>query len=347
MKYSQYHEARQLFETDLARSYGYDLQEWEKLPPKEKAEELNEVVGLGPLTLFGIPLAKAGIAAGAGLLGLGIAFRKKLAQKARLRKNLKKLKKEADKFKKKAMQGLEKAIAPQVEAKKKIKASEGVDSWKDLSDGSKKDIARIEEKIANVLTDYVNKVAKIKTEQIYTVIDSNKKLLDSTKLALKFSWETMAAETKVSLLAELMKDKVIESPVVIAGLDEKMEEEKTDLENKQKDVVNKINKAAKEEKKAKEEKPEEPKPEERDEEADKYKVGNKFVLDHEKLGGEVSAEIINIKDDGKIQLNFTDPDGDEKTVTITPDNLEKIIKETKVGEEKPEGTSGEIKGEKL
>jgi hypothetical protein len=245
MKYSQYYEARKLFETDLAKSYGYDLKEWEGLPPREKAEELNEL--LGPLTLFGVPLAKAGIAAGAGLVGLGIAFRKKIAQKARMRKNLKRLKKEANKFKTQAMKGLEKAIAPQLDAKRKIKANEGVDTWKQLSEDSKKKISRIEEKIANVLSDYVNKVSKIKTEQIYTAIDNNKKLTDATKLALKFSWETMAAETKVGLLAELMKEKVIESPIVIADLDDSMEVEKRDLERKQKDVINKINAASKKE----------------------------------------------------------------------------------------------------
>ncbi len=50
MKYSQYHEARELLESDAAQSYGYDINEWDSLPPAEKAEQLNEILGIAGLT---------------------------------------------------------------------------------------------------------------------------------------------------------------------------------------------------------------------------------------------------------------------------------------------------------
>ena len=353
MKYSQYHEARQLLETDLAKSYGYDVNEWDSLPPEEKAEQLNEIVGFGALTLFGVPLAKAGIAAGAGLVGLGIAFRKKIAAKGRLRRGLKTLKKEAEKFKKQAIQGLEKAIAPQVEAKKKIKADAGVDTWKQLPADKKKELAEIEVKIARVLSDYVNRVAKIKTEEIYTLIDSKKKLTDSTKLALKFSWETLAAETKVGLLAELMKDRVIESPRVIEMMDDSFATMEKEIKKKQAETVKGYNSAVKKEKESDGDNPEEDSDEDKPVNTDVH-VGDKYILKSKHFGtdmksGDALEKEVEITEKGKEgDLKYSWKAKNDKIITTTTKKDLKpfIVKQTSFGEGKTAG-EGEITDEKI
>jgi len=247
MKYSQYYQGRNLFESDLAQSYGYDLSEWDSLPPFEKAEQLNEILGIAGLTTA--LLGKIGFGAAVGLLGIGVSFRKKLISAGLKRIYLRNLVKNARNFKKGSLEGLKKAIAPLVDAKNKIKEDNGVESWKELPSDKRLEIFNIEKRMEKVLTQYVTRVRQLKNEEVYKKIDNSKRLSDSAKLALKYAWETIATEVETGLLAELMKDKVIETPKVINDLDNRTK--------KQEDILKKsleeYERKAKEESKARKE----------------------------------------------------------------------------------------------
>lgn len=230
MKYSQYQQSRELFESDLVQSYGYDINEWDSLSPEDKTEQLNEILGIAGLTTA--ILGKIGLGAAAGLLGVGIAFRKRLISAGVKKIQLRKLKKAADKFKETALAGLKKALAPLIKAKIAIKADAGVESWKELPKDKKLEVFQIEKKIEKVLSQYVTRVRQLKSEEINKKIDNSKRLSDSARSSLKYAWETMSTEVETGLLAELMKDKVIESPQIVDVIDKNTKKEEEELKKK-------------------------------------------------------------------------------------------------------------------
>jgi hypothetical protein len=223
-------------ESDVVISYGYDINEWESLNPDEKVGRLNEVIFSDPLTLFGLPFATWGIGAAAGLLTLGVLFRKRILRGFRVKLATRKLKKRAEKFKEMTLDGLMEAIKPDLEAKEEIKRSMGVSLIKDLPMEKKAIVEKIERKISDVFYNYVRKVTSLKTSEIEKYID-NLKIKDNSKMALKFVWETLAAEVGVSLLAELMKAKAIETSSNVKSLNNYLSQQAQTIQKKGNQIV--------------------------------------------------------------------------------------------------------------
>lgn len=236
MKYSQYHEIRELMESDIVASYGYDISEWESLTPEEKVDQLNEVVGFGPLALFGVPLASLGIGAGATILTLGVLFRKRLLRGIRMKRATRRLKRKAEKFKEKALEGLMDAIKPELDAKEEIKQQMGVSMIRDLPKEQKTQVEKIEKKISEVFARYVEKTTNLKSREVDKYIDGLK-IKDKSKLALNFIWETLSAEVGVALLGELMKAKAIEIPSNVNQLNNSLITQANNLQKRGNQVV--------------------------------------------------------------------------------------------------------------
>jgi len=239
MKYSQYHKIRQIMESDIAQSYGYDINEWESLSIEEKIDQVNELHELFPygniesITLNESPVLGAwsaqlasmpgagiqaalgslgpiGLGAGVAALALGILFRKKIKNKFKTGLATRRLRREVSKFKNQALGGMEKAMEAEIKAKEEIKQSEGVEKWTELPPDKKRKLELLDIKIAKLFSNYIEEVSAIKARQIKKYIDG-RKIKDSSKDALRFTWATLVLEVKVALLKELMERAGIET----------------------------------------------------------------------------------------------------------------------------------------
>lgn len=263
---------------------------------KENPEVLNEVAGIA--TILGTI---------AGFLGLGLLFRKKLVSLGVKRIYLHQLVKTAKKFKKDSLDGLQKAIKPYVEAKNKIKEEEGVISWKDLSKEKKAEIYTLERRIEDILSRYISNVSDLKAEEVKKKIEGSKKLSESHKFALKYTWETLSTEVITTLLSDLLKSKIIETPYIINNIQDNLKEKVLKGEKEIKSSWQKVKDHFKE----------------REEEGPK--IGDKYIIKHQKLGGEKEGEITSISDD-EIKIKTKNDKNQEMIIKISPDNFKKLQK---------------------
>jgi len=227
MKYSEYHQFRQLFERDEVSSRGYDLNEWNNLPVDKKTQELGEILEIAAMNeAIGLALGGGLLAGGAGLLKLGSMFRKNLVSLGFKKGYIKSLSKIAAKFKEEATSALKDAYSKFFAAKKAIYQAENVESFEDLSDPKKEEVKDVEKSIIKVFNETIDNLAALKKKEVYSKIEKQGNLTDGDKLALKGIWESLSVEAKVTLLGDLMKTKVIESDEYGGLLNKAMEKKK-------------------------------------------------------------------------------------------------------------------------
>lgn len=94
----------------------------------------------------------------------------------------------------------------------KLNIINSIESGQEIPGNIQKQIYQIEKNIIDVVNDLSNKLSKLKTDQIETVIRNSKKLKDSHKQALLYYWETLLSEIKIDAMVTLLKTKVIENP---------------------------------------------------------------------------------------------------------------------------------------
>lgn len=239
MKYNEYLNISKLFESEHVKSYGYTLENWIKLNNNDKVEEIqhiNEFLGL-----TGGLLNKIGLGNAASLIGTGIGFRKSLLSLGVKSLHMKKLAKEAKKFKEQAEETLKKSYRKFYNAKNQIK--ENAKQAGQLSEKQQKEINQIEKKITDIFKETIDKLSKIKGDQINKIIDNNKLLSDADKTALKWTWESLSTEVRVGLYSDLMVSGAVESDEIKKSLnksiEEKNKEEKEKVE-KRKNIFEKI-----------------------------------------------------------------------------------------------------------
>ena len=86
-----------------------------------------------------------------------------------------------------------------------------------------------------VVNDAMDKMARLKTQQIEEKIESSKKLKESAKIGLKYLWTKLISEAKVKTLTKMMEAKIIEtaeSVKLLQGAFEK-EDEKNKVKAKE------------------------------------------------------------------------------------------------------------------
>ncbi len=299
MKYSEYSDVRRLLETDVAQSYGYDLNEWSSLQPSQKMEQLehiNEAIGIASV-LGGIL---------AGLFGIGVTFRKKLLSLGVKKIYMKQLTNNAKKFKATALDGLQKAIKPSLDAKNKIKRELGANKWEDIPKDKQDQITQLEKNIDEVLKKYVSRVESIKNDEVNKKIEGSKRLSASHKSALKYVWMTLSAEVETSLLSYLMTSKIIESPSMINMLQTNVKEKTKQTETNIKSAWDKIKNPSNEK--------------------EQPTAGDKYIIEHEKLGGKKEVEITSVTKE-EIKLTTKGKDGKQINMKITPENFKNLKKE--------------------
>ena len=101
-------------------------------------------------------------------------------------------------------------------------------------------IGTIEKRIIKIVYDSMDKLAKLKTIQIEEKIDQSKKLKESAKMGLKYLWEKLITDAKVSILTKLMEDKIIETNSTLELLKTASKKEDEKLKVKAKEVNTKI-----------------------------------------------------------------------------------------------------------
>lgn len=319
MKYSQYHEIRDLFENEDIKSRGYTYEDWNSLDLSEKSKELNEILGIAALT--GGLLAKIGLGAAGGLFAFNKNFRQSLLSWGLKKIYLKKLNNIANNFKKEATKALQKAYAQLVDAKKEIKKNANVESMEELPDEKKKQVLKIENQIVKVFNQTIDKLGDLKSQQVEKMIDNKQGLKDTTKISLKFAWESLSVETKVALLVDLMKSKVIESDKISKLLDNSVEEKTEDLKNKSKKLKKELSNSKKEEGDDDVSKDDE-NTEGEDKSKKSIKVGEKYKYTN-KDGKIIIVEVrsISLKDD---EVHLKTEKGDTKFVISVGDAKKRI-----------------------
>lgn len=307
MNYDKYCQVRQLFESDRAISYGYDINEWLKLETPEKVKQLQSL---------NESLLLAGLIS--GLLGFGVLFRKKILSKGVKSIYMRQLVQNAKDFKRDAMKGLQKAIKPYVDTKNKIKRNAGAAEWIDLKKESRNQVFNIERKIEETLTKYVDKVRELKSQEVNKKIDSSKRLSDTHKLALKYTWETLSTEVVTSLLAKLIHQKLIESPQLKSKLEKNIKTRIETSETQSKKAWEKIEMAE-----------DEPQP------------GDKYIVTSQKLNGEKEFDVVSIDDKtNEVKLKHT-PDDPKEQPIYAKVSLDKLKTYEKVSSSKTYG-EGEL-----
>jgi hypothetical protein len=333
MKYSQYDEVIRLLESDAVKSFGYSEEEWKLLESEEKVEQINEFLGMSLL-------GKLGLGAAASLLGLGIAFRKKLISAGASKIHLKQMKKIAEKFRKESSEGLKKAIQKLVDSKNRIKADAGVDTWKGLPKEKKQEVQTIERQIEKIFSQYIAKIKELKDKEIYQKIDDSKRLSDSHKMALKYAWETLTVDIQTGLLTEIMENKIIESPSIVEILDKRAKKQAEELKGDIADFTKKAKRGD----------------DEKDKDNDKktsinpdIKPGDKYILKHKAFSKdnekpiEVEVEIIDKDEDGVLKFTWENEEGKEIKTRIDKDISKIIVKKV----DSDEDGEGDIKDEKI
>lgn len=99
-------------------------------------------------------------------------------------------------------------------------------------------IVTIESKIISMINNSIDKLSKIKTEQIDERIDGSKKLKPSAKIALKYLWEKMMIDAKVNSMTYLIDEKVIQHDVTINKIKKAAKVEDERLKKKAKEEIN-------------------------------------------------------------------------------------------------------------
>jgi len=321
MKYSEYNGIRKLLESDVAVSYGYDINEWDSLKPNEKLEQL-EVINEGIGLLAGLL---------GGLLGLGLAFRKKVVSLGVKKIYLRQLTKIANDFKISSLNGLNKALSPYLKTKNNIKAN--LKNTEKLSKEQRKNynsqINDLEKKIYSILISYITKIKDLKTQQVNKKIEGSKRLSESHKNALRYVWETLAVEVETGLVSTMVEKKIIETPPLINKIKNAAKIKNEISSKKLKTAWEKIKT---EEKSGKSNN-------------DNPKVGDKYMITHEQLGGEKECEITE-SSPKLIKVNLS---GEETYFNITPDNFKKLKKRKIEDSKKPEqkGGEGEIRDNEI
>lgn len=136
---------------------------------------------------------------------------------------------------------IQEAIKQLVSSKKKVQDAGP------LTPETRAQISAIELEIIKMVNSTVDKLAKLKTEEIETRIDRSKRLKDSAKIALRYFWEKSMIESKAILLTLLMKQKIIEDEVNIKKLDGFLKGEESKVKTKAKEVNKEVKQKKEEE----------------------------------------------------------------------------------------------------
>jgi len=153
-----------------------------------------------------------------------------------------KLQNQAEKFKDDAKETARNSIQKLLTSKNKlseqIKSIQKVD--KPVPEKAWEQIGVIEKRIIKIVYDSMDKLAKLKTEQIEERINSSKKLKGSAKIALKYLWEKLLTDAKVVILTQMMEDKIIETNSTVSLLKGALGKEDDKLKAKAKEVNSKV-----------------------------------------------------------------------------------------------------------
>jgi hypothetical protein len=152
-----------------------------------------------------------------------------------------KLDKQSKKFMVDTGQVIEDSIKQLVRAKNKIKQSG------EISPEGMKQIGQIELQIIKIVNNTIEKLGKLKTQQIEQRIESSKRMKDSAKLGLNYFWTKLMTDAKVTLLTFLMKQKVIEDSGNLRAMEKFLEKEEVRSKEKAKEANQNIKNQKKEE----------------------------------------------------------------------------------------------------
>lgn len=215
MKYSQFLEA-----TEILESQGLTFDD-----VKDKdADELNEIFGINAAIKSAIVDSK-----------LGQALRNSFLTKyGRLSKKFVKI---ASKLKIDITKQLEKSIQKYTSTKtKNAEKIQTIEATRNpIPDQLLTYNFKIEVQIMRIVNQLTEKLIDIKTEEVFARIEKNK-VKRTTLYELKYVWEVIMTETKLSILNDLMERKIISSAKIIKSIQKARKEREEEQVKEFKDL---------------------------------------------------------------------------------------------------------------
>ena len=214
MKYSQFIEMNKILENE-------DIQ---------TDNVLNEIGIITPLII-------------AAASGIGVLFRKNILSWGVKKIYTQQLTNIAAKFRISINETVEKSIKTYQESTKKIK---------DVSyDSDSKQLIDLQSQVLKMLYKSIDSLSELKSKEVYDKIDKSKKMKDSSKMALKYYWETLTTDIKVGAISDLVTKNIITNKKLKEKIEKYKNSKSEFLKNKENEVKTNIKNVQIEEKKYK------------------------------------------------------------------------------------------------